>query len=157
MLLPCRPAIDEIIMIEPLFIFTISGSISLHSQKLLCTFDFIIFSNASSGMLLDGPKYGFTAALHTKVVILPQNSFDLTYKFFNCSLSEILHDIAVAVSLPNVLLISSATFSHASILRLVIITLAPCSAIRYAIALPMPREDPVIIAFLSFKLKSDVI
>src|SRR5712675_2144895 len=39
-----------------------------------------------------------------------------------------------------------ATSSHTACLREEITTLAPCSAIRSAMARPMPREDPVMTA-----------
>src|SRR5882724_13582064 len=54
--------------------------------------------------------------------------------------------IAIAVPLPNLSLISLATWSHTSCLREEITTLAPCSAIRSAMARPMPREEPVMTA-----------
>src|SRR6266581_3256015 len=54
--------------------------------------------------------------------------------------------IAIAVPLPNLSLISLATWSHTSCLREEITTLAPCSAIRSAIARPMPRVEPVMTA-----------
>src|SRR6185437_5435541 len=48
--------------------------------------------------------------------------------------------------LPYLALMSPATFSQASALRLDTTTLAPCSAMRWAIASPMPLVDPVMSA-----------
>src|SRR5262249_37409687 len=54
--------------------------------------------------------------------------------------------IAAAVPLPNLSLISFATASQTSALREEITTLAPCSAMRSAMARPMPRVEPVMTA-----------
>src|SRR4051794_24498281 len=54
--------------------------------------------------------------------------------------------IATAVPLPNFSLISFVTWSQTSCLREEITTLAPCSAIRSAMARPMPRVEPVMTA-----------
>src|SRR5262245_32866423 len=54
--------------------------------------------------------------------------------------------IASATSLPALSLIAFATSSQACCLREEITTLAPCSAIRSAMARPMPREEPVMTA-----------
>jgi hypothetical protein len=43
-------------------------------------------------------------------------------------------------------LISATAASQASALRLLTTTLAPASAMAWAMARPMPREDPVITA-----------
>ena len=53
-------------------------------------------------------------------------------------------------------LISAATASHASCLRLEITTFAPCSASSRADALPMPRDEPVMIATLPVRSNSDI-
>src|SRR4051794_29990375 len=58
--------------------------------------------------------------------------------------------MATAAALPNLSLISLATWSQTSCLREEITTLAPCSAIRSAMALPMPRVEPVMTATLPF-------
>src|SRR5579871_23100 len=58
---------------------------------------------------------------------------------------------AAASPLPKRALISLATRSQASALRLEITTFAPCSAIRSAIALPMPLVDPVMRAILPLR------
>src|SRR3954469_12424036 len=54
--------------------------------------------------------------------------------------------IATAVPLPNLSLIALVTESQTSCLREEITTLAPCSAIRSAMARPMPRDEPVMTA-----------
>src|SRR5215471_11707364 len=61
-----------------------------------------------------------------------------------------LHGIGKATSwpFPYFALISLATRSQASALRLEMMTLAPCSAIRSAIASPIPFVDPVTRAIL---------
>src|SRR5262245_29036987 len=58
--------------------------------------------------------------------------------------------IATAVPLPYLSLISLATWSQTSALREEITTFAPCSAMRSAIARPMPRVEPVMTATLPF-------
>jgi hypothetical protein len=50
-------------------------------------------------------------------------------------------------------LIAAATSSQGPALREEITTLAPCSAMRSAMALPMPRELPVMIATLPVRSK----
>src|SRR5258708_1408120 len=54
--------------------------------------------------------------------------------------------MATAVPLPNLSLISFITASQTSCLRDEITTLAPCSAMRSAMARPMPRVEPVMTA-----------
>ena len=56
---------------EPLPRSAIAGITPEHSQILLLTFDAMILSNASSLMSSSGPKYGLTAALQTRMSILP--------------------------------------------------------------------------------------
>src|SRR5687768_2429067 len=68
---PSKPAIEDTMMIEPPPRSAICGSTMLHNQKLLRTLLFITLSYASSDMLIDGPKYGFTAALHTRMSMPP--------------------------------------------------------------------------------------
>ena len=58
--------------------------------------------------------------------------------------------IATAVPLPYLPLISLATLSQTSALREEITTFAPCSAMRSAMASPMPRVEPVMTATLPF-------
>ncbi len=50
-----RPAIEEMMTMEPPPRSAICGSTMLHNQKLLRTLLFITLSYASSGMLMDGP------------------------------------------------------------------------------------------------------
>ena len=57
---------------------------------------------------------------------------------------------------PCCALIAAATSSQGSALRDEITTLAPCSAMRSAIALPMPREEPVMTATLPSSENSDI-
>src|SRR5687768_12442368 len=51
-------------------------------------------------------------------------------------------------------LMPAATSSQGPALRELITTLAPCSAMRSAMARPMPRDDPVITATLPVRSKS---
>src|SRR5262245_15323417 len=62
------------------------------------------------------------------------------------SLREMLHGMTVAS--PPLFLMPAATSSQASALRLEITTLAPRPAQHSAIARPMPRLEPVMIATL---------
>src|SRR5690348_1591526 len=55
---------------------------------------------------------------------------------------------ATCLPFPNLALMSAATCSQASAFRLDMMTWAPCSAKRSAIALPMPFVEPVIKAVL---------
>ena len=57
---------------------------------------------------------------------------------------------ATAVPLPCLSLIAFATASQTSALREEITTLAPCSAMRSAMARPMPRVEPVMTATFPF-------
>ncbi len=60
-----------------------------------------------------------------------------------------------AIAWPGYLsLISAVTASTAAGLREEITTLAPCSAMRSAIALPMPLVEPVMMATLPVRSKS---
>ena len=61
-------------------------------------------------------------------------------------LREMLHGMTVAS--PPAFLMLAATSSQASALRLEITTLAPSEAQHSAIARPMPRLEPVMIATL---------
>ena len=51
-----------------------------------------------------------------------------------------------AASRPRARLMAAAVSAQASALRDEMTTVAPCSASRSAIALPMPRDEPVTIA-----------
>src|SRR5215469_2397262 len=67
-----------------------------------------------------------------------------------------LQGIGRATLAPRALLISAATFSQASALRLETTTLAPCSARRCTMASPMPLVEPVTSATFPLKSKSDM-
>jgi hypothetical protein len=54
--------------------------------------------------------------------------------------------IGFAASRPRARLMAAAVSAQASALRDEMMTVAPCSANRSAIARPMPREEPVMIA-----------
>src|SRR5690242_13017792 len=77
-------------------------------------------------------------------------------RFFNSSLREMLAGTEIARPAPYLALIASATCWQGSALRDEITTLAPCSARRSAIALPMPREDPVMTATLPSRENKDI-
>src|SRR6185369_10690673 len=63
---------------------------------------------------------------------------------------------AMARPAPCVAQIAAATAAHASGLRDEITTFAPASAMRSAIALPMPRVEPVITAVLPASENNDM-
>src|SRR3984885_4399950 len=62
------------------------------------------------------------------------------------SLDEMLAAIGFAASRPRARLMAAAVSAQASALRDEMMTVAPCSASRSAIARPIPREEPVTIA-----------
>src|SRR5258707_362089 len=62
-----------------------------------------------------------------------------------------LHAMEIAIPAPYLSLIALVTSSQAGSLREDTTTLAPCSAIRSAMARPMPRDEPVMTATLPFK------
>ena len=67
---------------------------------------------------------------------------------------------AMAVPAPCLAFSAAATSAQGSALRDEITTFAPCSAKRSAMALPMPRDEPVITATLPVrenKLMSDLL
>src|SRR5687767_8926264 len=64
-----------------------------------------------------------------------------------------LHAIGTAIWAPRAALIPAATWLQASALRLETTTLAPCSARRSAIALPMPLVEPVTSATFPVRSK----
>src|SRR5436190_21874902 len=66
-----------------------------------------------------------------------------------------LAGIAIARPAPCAAQIAAATAAHASGLRDEITTFAPASAMRSAIALPMPRVEPVITVVLPASENSD--
>jgi hypothetical protein len=67
-----------------------------------------------------------------------------------------LAGIAIARPAPCAASIAAATLSHASRLRDETTTRAPASAMRSAMARPMPRVDPVMTATRSVSEKSDM-
>src|SRR4051794_14651490 len=83
--------------------------------------------------------------------IPPHCSRVVATRFSSCVLSEIR--AVTAIASPSLARIAAATSSHDSWLREEIATFAPASAKASAIALPMPREDPVTIA--TFPVRSN--
>ena len=142
--LPLRPAMLETMMTLPSARSAICGMTMLHSHRLLRTLLAIILSKASSVMVAIGPKCGLTAALQTSVSIRPHVASVRSTSPCSAALSEMFAACAIAV--PPLAVMASATTAHASALRLEITTLAPDSAMRSAMARPIPREDPVISA-----------
>ena len=61
----------------------------------------------------------------------------------------------MTTALPPLSRMPAATASHASGLRLEITTVAPCSAIRVAMARPIPLVEPVTMATLPVRSNSD--
>ena len=142
--LPRSPAIDETTITDPPPRSAIPGSTMLHSQWLLRTLLPMIRSQASSGMPIDGPKYGLTAALQTSVSIRPHSASVRSTSACSSSLRPILQ--ATTSASPPRSRMPAATASHASAFRLLTTTRAPCSAMRSAMARPIPLLDPVMTA-----------
>ena len=107
-------------------------------------------------MSADEPKNGLTAALQTSASIRPNAFIVALTSFSNSSLWEMLQGMATAVPSPWAALISAATLSQASALRLETTTLAPCSAMRLTMASPIPLVEPVTRATLPVRSKSDM-
>jgi hypothetical protein len=101
-------------------------------------------SHASSLMPSVGPKYGFTAALPTRISMPPQCATVLSTRFCNWSFCPTWQGMTMAS--PPLARMPAATSSHGSALRDETTTLAPCSAMRSAMARPIPLEEPVITA-----------
>src|SRR5580704_9539070 len=78
--------------------------------------------------------------------MVPNTRLVSSVRFFRSSLVEMFAATASATCLPALSLIALATASQICCLRDEITTLAPCSAIRSAMARPIPREEPVITA-----------
>jgi len=77
-------------------------------------------------------------------------------RFIRSCFVEMLAGIEIARPAPCAALIAAATLAHGSGLRDEITTRAPCSAIRSAMALPMPRDEPVMTATLPSRENSDI-
>src|ERR1043165_6059988 len=147
------PPIDEMMITEPPPRETMCGIARLASHRLLLMFDAMILSNCSSEIPASGPKYGFTAALQTRMSMPP---YCLTVPAISASTSclrEMLHGMTVAS--PPLPLMPAATASQASALRLDTTTLAPRAAQCSAIERPMPRLEPVMIATLLSRLNGE--
>src|ERR1700693_4416645 len=78
--------------------------------------------------------------------MVPNTRLVFSVRFFRSSLVEMFAATASATCLPALSWIALATASQTCCLRDEITTLAPCSAIRSAMARPMPREEPVMTA-----------
>src|SRR3954447_12736265 len=76
---------------------------------------------------------------------------------FRSSFDEMLAGIAIAAPAPCARSISATTSAQAGALRDETTTRAPASAMRRAIARPMPRDEPVITATLPCSENSDAI
>src|SRR5678816_3541784 len=143
-------------MIEPSFRASICGTTKPISQWLASTLFSRILRNWLSSMPAIGPKYGFDAALQTRTSICPSWRVVSSTRCFSSSFDEMLAGIAIARPAPCVAQIAAATAVHASGLRDEITTFAPASAMRSAIALPMPRVEPVITAVLPASENKDM-
>src|SRR5579864_3566371 len=95
------------------------------------------------------PKYGFVAALLTRMSRRPCRA-RMSWKILRMSSTRpTWHGCASA--LPPASLISRATDSQSSSLRLDTITWAPCPASSLAISSPIPRLAPVTRAIFPFR------
>ena len=72
------------------------------------------------------------------------------------SFDEMLAAIAMARPLPCLASIACTTSRQAGSLREDTTTRAPCSAMRSAMARPMPRDEPVMTATLPSRLNNDM-
>src|SRR5450756_182251 len=88
--------------------------------------------------------------------ILPKCWIACSARCRKSSLLEMLAGIAIAAPAPLTALMAWATSAHGSGLRDEITTCAPCSAMRSAIALPMPRDEPVITATFPARENKDM-
>ena len=85
--------------------------------------------------------------------IPPHSATVWSTRFCSSSLRAIWHGITTA--LPPLARMPAATASQASGLRLEITTVAPCSAMRLAIARPIPLVEPVTMATFPVRSNSD--
>ena len=151
---PRSPPIEEMMMNEPPPRAARCGHTMFASQKLLRTLAPITRSYTSSDAPAAGPRYGFTAALLTKMSMPPHSAMVWSTRLCRSSLRAMWHGITAAS--PPLARIDAATASHASALRLDTTTLAPCSARRSAMARPMPLLEPVTMATLPVRSNSDI-
>src|SRR5579864_3906121 len=101
------------------------------------------------------PKYGFVAALLTRMSRRPCRARICSKILRMSSTRPTWHGCASA--LPPASLISRATDSQSSSLRLDTITWAPCSASSLAISSPIPRLAPVTRAIFPFRSNKSVV
>ena len=104
----------------------------------------MILSKASSVSFESGPNTGLTAALQTRMSILPRAFSVAETSASTSERREMLQGMTVAS--PPRLRIPPATSSQGSGLRLETTTLAPSAAMVSAMERPMPRLDPVTMA-----------
>ena len=134
-------------MIEPSLRSIICGTTMLISQLLATMLLSRILRNWSSEMPRERPVIRVGRGVADQHVDLAERAVGSRRQVLQIFLAdEMLAAIATAVPLPNLSLISLATWSQTSCLREEITTLAPCSAIRSAMARPMPRVEPVMTA-----------
>ena len=127
----------------------IAGSVMLHSHSGLWRLVWMTLSKASSVVFNSGPKVGLAAALQTTMSM--RDHLASVASTSPCS-SVLLPTLqACARALPPAAVISAAAASQLSSLRLEMTTRAPWAAICTAIALPMPRLEPVMRATLSVR------
>src|SRR6266849_2204852 len=101
-------------------------------------------------MSMLGPRYGFVAALLTRMSTAPNRSTVAWMQASACSGSPAL--AANVATLPSGIV--AATSSRASALRADSMTLAPAAANDAAMAAPIPRDAPVTTAVLPSRLIS---
>src|SRR4029077_6537656 len=101
-----------------------------------------VLSQALTSAPRTGPKYGFVAALLTRMSILA--NFAMTCSTRRCRSSGLPAWAGIATARSgNRALMRSASASRSACFRLESTTCAPCSARAVAMALPMPRLAPV--------------
>src|SRR6266567_4124450 len=129
------PPIEEMITTAPPPRPAMPGIARLHSQRLLLTLAPMILSKASSVSFASGPNTGLTAALQTRMSILPK-AFSVPETSASTSeRREMLQGMTIAS--PPRLRIPAATSSQGSSLRLETTTLAPSEAIVDALERPI--------------------
>ncbi len=89
--------------------------------------------------------------MHTSTSTGPRRFVVSSTRWCSASFEEMLAATAIALPAPCLALIAAATCSQGPSLRDEITTFAPCSAILSPMALPMPREEPVITATLPLR------